>query len=536
MEITSLILIILGAVNLFLGLIIFLEKRTNIINILYGLLALSVTIWSFSIYFFRASADITLFWSKITYLSAGAIAFLFLYFTLHFPFKTKLNPLWHVFFIIYSLILVWLIVGTKAILKSYVMVNYTHGLLFGEAYILYSLFIFIFFGLGFLNLIFKYLKSSGLTKVQIRYVLVGGFLTMFIATITNLVLFGIGIFKYNWVGPSSTIFLVSFFGYAIAKYHLFDIRVILTELLVGLTGLTLLIQALVAETFLLKILGLLLFVLFCIFGYSLIKSVLREIELRKKLQLAYEELKRLDKAKSEFISIASHQLRTPLTAIKGYISMMREKLYGKPPEKMEKPLENIYLSNERLIKLVNDLLNVSRIEAGRMEMKLEKLSLEDIIISIVEELKNVAKENDIYLKWEKPKKPLPKIFVDRDKIRQAIMNMVDNAIRYTEKGGVTINAKIQDTRYKIQISDTGVGLTKYELSKMFESFSRGMAGTRLYTEGVGLGLYIARRFIEMHKGKVWGESKGKGKGSQFFIELPIVKLPLIELKKFLKGF
>jgi len=241
------------------------------------------------------------------------------------------------------------------------------------------------------------------------------------------------------------------------------------------------------------------------------------VELRE----AYEELKKLDRAKSEFISIASHQLRTPLTAIKGYISMMLEKTYGAPPEQMEKPLKNIYLSNERLIKLVNDLLNISRIEAGRMEMQIEKTSLEEIITSVVEELKNSAKEKNIYLKWEKPEKPLPKISVDKEKIRQAIMNVIDNAIRYTERGGVTIKCKMQNAKCKIEVKDTGTGLTKYELSKMFESFSRGAAGTRLYTEGVGLGLYVAKKFVEMHNGKIWAESKGKGKGSTFYIELPI---------------
>ena len=254
---------------------------------------------------------------------------------------------------------------------------------------------------------------------------------------------------------------------------------------------------------------------------SLIQRILTEQQIKQRLQIAYAELKKLDVAKSEFISIASHQLRTPLTAIKGYISMIMEKLYGQPPEKMGKPLENIYRSNERLIKLVNDLLNVSRIEAGRMEMKIEKLSIEDLITSVVEELKNAAKEKDLYLKWEKTKKPLPKIAIDREKIRQVIMNVVDNAIRYTEKGGVTIKCKAQNEKCKIEVSDTGTGLTKYEISKMFESFSRGAAGTRLYTEGVGLGLYIARRFVEMHDGKIWVESKGKGKGSTFYIELTI---------------
>jgi len=254
---------------------------------------------------------------------------------------------------------------------------------------------------------------------------------------------------------------------------------------------------------------------------SLIQRILTEQQIKQRLQIAYAELKKLDVAKSEFISIASHQLRTPLTAIKGYISMILEKIYGEPPEKMEKPLKNIYASNERLIKLVNDILDVSRIEAGRLEMELEKSSLEEIIDSVIEELKEEAKKKDIYLKFEKLEKPLPKILIDRNKIRQAILNVVDNAIRYTEHGGVTV--KIQNPKTKIQIivSDTGVGMTKYELSKMFESFSRGAAGTRLYTEGVGLGLYIARRLIELHHGKIWAESKGKGKGSTFYIELPI---------------
>ncbi len=241
----------------------------------------------------------------------------------------------------------------------------------------------------------------------------------------------------------------------------------------------------------------------------------------KELREAYEELKKLDKAKSEFLSITSHQLRTPLTAIKGYISMVLEKLYGEPPEKMKKPLENIYASNERLIKLVNDLLNISRIEAGEVEMNFEKSSLEEIIISVIEELSNTAKNKNIYLKWEKPKNLLSKASVDKNKIRQVIMNVVDNAIRYTEKGGVTVKAKDLKSKIQIAISDTGAGLTKYELSKMFESFSRGTAGTRLYAEGVGLGLYVAKKFVELHNGKVWAKSKGKGEGSTFYIELPI---------------
>jgi len=263
------------------------------------------------------------------------------------------------------------------------------------------------------------------------------------------------------------------------------------------------------------------------YSHSFLTSVKKEQKTARKLRLAYEELKKLDRAKSEFVSIASHQLRTPLTAIKGYISMMLEKIYGDPPQKMKKPLENIYASNERLIRLVNDLLNVSRIEAGRMKVEKEKVAIENIVFSVIEELKNTVKEKGIYLKTEKSQKALPQVSIDRNKIRQVIMNLIDNAIRYTNKGGITVGIKNSESvsaqagKIQIIIKDTGEGMTKEEINHLFESFSRGKAGTRFWTEGAGLGLYVAKKFVDMHNGKIWAESPGKEKGSTFYIELPI---------------
>ncbi|MDD5144817.1 MAG: ATP-binding protein [Candidatus Pacebacteria bacterium] len=248
----------------------------------------------------------------------------------------------------------------------------------------------------------------------------------------------------------------------------------------------------------------------------------QEVDKRtKELTEAYEELKRLDRAKSEFVSIASHQLRTPLTAIKGYISMMLEKSYGELSGKMVKPLENIYTSNERLIKLVNDLLNISRIEAGKTELTPEEASPEDLIQSIIQELKGSAQSKHIKLLFEKPEKDLGKIYIDTFKMRQVIMNIIDNAIRYTAQGEVSISVKIWRGNYRIAIKDSGAGMTKEEISQLFKSFSRGKAGNRFWTEGAGLGLYIAKKFIDLHNGKIWVESSGKGKGSTFVIELPL---------------
>jgi len=527
MEITSLILIINGIANLVLGFLIYIRNRDDIINILYAILAANLAIWSFSIFYFRVVEDVNLFWSRIAYLSAGTTALLFVYFTIYFPFKTKINSLWHIFFITYYLILVVLIVGTRSVLEKYIRTDHTHGLLFGKGYILYIFLIFIFFGFGFYNLIKKYYRSTGITQTQIRYVLIGGFITTLTGTFTNLVIFGGGIFAYNWLGPSSAIFLVIFFAYAITKYHLFEIRVILTEMLVGAIAFILLIQAFSAETLLWRVFGFILLGLFGIVGYFLIKSVLKEIELRgmlervnAELERANIELQKLDKAKSEFLSIASHQLRTPLGIIKGYLSMILDKSYGKVPKELKKPLQNAYTSNRGLVKLVDDLLDVSKIEAGKMELELEEVSLEDMISDMITGLRMKAKNKKLYLKFEKPKIPLPKISIDFEKIKNVVMNVIDNAIKYTKKGGVTVALKNLGAKIQIMITDTGPGLEEDEIEKIFKPLTRGAAGTES-GGGAGLGLYVARKFIEIHGGKIWAQSEGKSKGSTFVIELPI---------------
>ena len=403
---------------------------------------------------------------------------------------------------------------------------------------------FFYFGLVFfisvlviIKLLKRYFNVSQNEKTKLQYLLLG--ITIFIVAnlVFNVILaFQIGNARYYQIGNYSIIFLLGFTAYAIIKRNLFDIKIVLTALFVGLIAILLFFDALIfTQTFSLQVIKLIIFIAFLFFGRFLIKSVQLEIKRREELEdltfklenanvsltIAYEKLERLDKAKSEFISIASHQLRTPLSAIKGYLSMVLEESYGKYSKKIKKPLENVYASNERLIKLVNDLLSISRIEAGKIELEKEKSLIQDIVVGVIDELKIVAQKKKIYLKIKKPDQGLPIIIVDKNKLRQVFLNIIDNAIRYTEKGGITVSFKVIDHYLIIIIADTGEGMSKEEVSKIFETFSRGKAGARFWTEGAGLGLYIAKKFIEMHKGKVWAESEGKNKGSVFYIELPV---------------
>jgi len=413
------------------------------------------------------------------------------------------------------------------------VIDASPGILFG----FYFLGILFYIGDGLRNLISKYIHSIGIERSQIFYVLIGLFIAAFIAFLVNLIL-GVFFVLPPFISRSSILFafltFYLFTAFAITRHHLFGIRVILTEILVGAIGLVLLVQAITADTIGWKIFGFVLLVLFAIFGYLLIKSTLQEIQRRKeieklseqirisniRLEAALKALERLDKAKTEFLSIASHQLRTPLTAIKGYLSMIQEGLYGKYSRELNEILNKIYLSNTRLIDLVNSLLDISRIEMGRMEFKFEEIQIEKLIESIIEELSIQAKQKNLYLKFEKPERPLPKVKIDESKIRQVILNLIDNAIRYTEKGGVTVKVKNLISAIQISVRDTGIGLTPKEIESLFGMYARGK-GMSIFPEGAGLGLYVARKLLEAHLGRIWAESAGKDKGSTFYVDLPI---------------
>lgn len=509
---------------------VYLVDRKSRINQLFSLFTVSFLLWAPLPYFFNlpSLSRFALYLVKSGYGFVSLFLVTFYFFIAYFPRKDKRYPVLDKIVVFIGLLLFFLSVLTNLVVKNIELTRWGVNPIFGAGKVFYFGLVFALTLIIIVSLFKKYLTLSKKERLKAQYVFIG----LIIFVIPNLIFNVIFPFlgktsqvRYYPLGNYSAIFLLAFTAYAIVKRELFGIKLVLTALLVSLIAILLLFDIFIlTEELLVQLFKGLLLVVFLCFGYLLIKSVLKEISLRTELEKAYKELKRLDKAKSEFISIASHQLRTPLTAIKGYTSLMIEKMYGEPTTRMKEPLENIYISTERLIKLVNDLLSISRIEAGKIKAELEPVSLEEMIDNMVRELRGLAKNKNIYLRWEKPKKPLPKILLDREKIRQVILNVIDNGIRYTERGGVTIRIKIQGTNYQIQVIDTGEGMTKREISHLFKTFTRGSAGQRTWTEGVGLGLYIGKKFAEMHGGKIWAESKGRGKGSTFYIELPAKSL------------
>lgn len=349
-------------------------------------------------------------------------------------------------------------------------------------------------------------------------------------------------------GLFGMIVFLGFLTYLIVKFKAFDIKLIGAQALVYSLVILIGSQFFFIQNRTNQILNGVTLLLAIIFGIFLIKSVKAEIrrkeelqDMTEKLAIANDQLRKLDNAKSEFISIASHQLRTPLTAIKGYASLILEGTYGEVNQGITEPINKIYASNERLVQLVEELLNISKIESGKMEFNFEKHRIEDIVKDLSDTFVILAKDKKLYFNTELPEEPTPEVEIDTSKIREVISNLIDNSIKYTRRGGVNVKVELvknatwkvkhqfksekpvimDGAAVKITVSDTGIGIPKDDLSYLFSKFSRGRDTKRLHANGTGLGLYVGKNIIEAHHGKIWAESEGAEKGSRFIIELPL---------------
>lgn len=241
-----------------------------------------------------------------------------------------------------------------------------------------------------------------------------------------------------------------------------------------------------------------------------------------KYQKVIKKMERLQEQKTEFVSIASHQLRGPVSVIYGYVSMILEGDYGKIPQKIKEPLYRSLRSSQAMGLLINDYLDATQIDRGDMEYMITKLDLTKMLNDILEEFSLVARKASLELTFKKPKDDVM-IMADKNKIRQIITNVIDNAIKYTLKGKVNITLdKIKDKAI-ISVKDTGIGIDEEKANEIFNKFARSPEAIKINVVGTGLGLFVAKTMIEAQDGNIWVNSNGLGKGSTFYISIPIAK-------------
>jgi signal transduction histidine kinase len=269
---------------------------------------------------------------------------------------------------------------------------------------------------------------------------------------------------------------------------------------------------------------------FAVLGISLARIVRKEIEQKEalldltgRLEKANARLKEMDKLKSEFVSIASHQLRSPLTAIRGYASLLRDGTYGKFPAKAEEPLERIESSAKSMSLAIEDYLNVSRIEAGNMKYTMSDFNLYDEVNRVVDDLRPDALKHGLVLLFRSDLESHGIVNADIGKVQQILHNLINNAIKYTPKGTIVVYLREQKRpkRIFVDITDTGIGMSEHTLHTIFQKFERADNANTVNVQGTGLGLYVAKRMAEAMGGTVSAHSEGEGKGSRFTLELPL---------------
>lgn len=229
----------------------------------------------------------------------------------------------------------------------------------------------------------------------------------------------------------------------------------------------------------------------------------------------------LNNERSKFFSIASHQLRAPLTTIKGYSSLILEGDFGPVDSGMKDTVERIYESAEVLVEVVSDLLDISRLEQDRMDYHFMTVDVKDIVQEIVGEYEHNARKGGIALSFTYDTAASYTTSADRAKIKKIITNLVDNAVKYTVKGSVDITLGRRDNFITLNVKDTGVGIDEKILPRLFEKFTRARNASEVNVVGTGLGLYLARELLAAHGGTIRAVSAGENLGSTFIVELPV---------------
>ncbi len=525
--------LITSFISFIFGIFVFLNKK-NRLNFLWFLTSISISIWSLGFFGVVYFTGYNWVWFSQYLLDIGGILIPISFFNFIIKFL-KLKNGYKKIAIFSWLIAVFLIVLNFTTLFKKGMVpyeNFNYWINPGPFYFLFPL-IFVFFSLyAFILLLKKFRESDDkIFRAQIKYIIIAHIIG-FGGGVTN---FFPQLFKVYPFGNYLVVLYVFFISYSILKYHLFNIKILATELFTFAISVALIVRTLLAENLYDLIINGVIAILVSVFGVLLIRSVLKEVKQREQLEKmagdikkayevekkAHEELQRLDDAKTQFTMATQHHLRTPLTSMRGYIDLIMSGTYGKIPAKLKEPLLKFEISTKRLIKIVNEFLDISQFQLGKQVVSLKPgVKIAPILQEIIEELKFEIEAKSLYMHLEKPKEAF-EVKADEEKLKLALFNLLDNAVKYTQKGGVTVDVK-DGEKVKIVIKDTGIGIAKEELSNIFgRTFERGKEAKRIFTTGRGIGLYITNEIVKAHNGRVWAESEGLGRGSAFFVELPV---------------
>lgn len=498
------------ATSLVLGLLVFSADRKSFLNIIFTAFAASVAFWSYSYFSWQIAdtAQEALFWAHLLMVGAIFITPVYFHFVTHFlGIRAGYSVIiGYVGAAVFSAIN-WTPLFISGVSEKMEFLFWPSAGPFFFPFLLW----WIIYAIYPVYLLLRAKRRPSIDQRSLSILLVGTIIG-YAGGITNYFLwYDILILPFGNISASIYIACVA---YVTMSNRLFNMKVIATELLIFCLWLFMFVRLLISTSLNDQLAdGALLFVSLIV-GTLLIRSVDREVEQREKIE-------RLSEEKSEFMTFASHEIRNPITAMRGYASLISDGTVDHASPEVRGVAEKILVEGNDVLRIISEYLNKSKLELGQISYIKTPFDVGNAVSGIVDGYKPHATQRGLVLSKHLDESHLLTIDADEGKVKEVIGNLIDNSIKYTKKGSVTVSVERHGDIVRTTISDTGVGIPKETLPELFKKFSRADA-QKVNLLGTGIGLYLAKTFIEAQGGKIWAESEGKDKGSCFIIEFPAI--------------
>jgi signal transduction histidine kinase len=479
---------------------------------LWGIFCLSVSIWS--ICFFpiaqTSSPDSAVFWWKISHVGVIFIPVTFLHFSLAFVGKHKSG----VVLVLYSVAFLFVLINLVSTLiineVRFVFDQFYYDSPPGTLYPLLTLYFVALITYAH-ALVYRAFRESNdqLFILRAKYFFFSTSVGFFCGALTFLPVYNIDLYPISILGVAVAPTMI---GFAILRYRLFDIRVVSAQFLTLLLAGFAVFRLVISETHSEYIFNGVLLLLTVVTGVYLIRSVDHEVEQR-------EEIERLSQEKSEFMTFASHEIRNPITAMRGLASLIVDGTTGEVSKDTKDTAQKILVAGHDVLNIIATYLSKSKMELGQIKYDKATFDLGEAVNLIAEgyvphaEVKGLSFVRNIDLTHKYL------MSGDQGKVKEVVGNLIDNSLKYTREGGITVSVERHGPFVRAIVSDTGVGIPKETIPHLFKKFARADA-QKVNILGTGIGLYLGKTFIEAQGGRIWAESEGEGKGSQFIIEFP----------------
>lgn len=530
MNIQITLLFIVATINSLLGLFVILGKKDKV-NVVYSLFVVFASFWAIGLAFFISEMNPlkALYIANFYYVSALGIPIFFSHFSLIFlnkDFKPKKRHALIYFPLIVLIILFFL--DKNFILEKVFFTDWGKDVIINRInYLFYSAIFISFVVFSYSNLFRSYLSKTELReRKQLRMILWGTSIGFLFGMIFDLIFPFIGNYRHIFIGPLFSLFMVISVTYAITKYRMFNIKVILAELLVFILWIFIFIRTFFSVDLQDFAINGGISLIMIVVGILLIRSVMKEVNQREKLEIltgqledANDNLENLIKQRESLVHLITHKVKSSFTRTKVLFASMLDGTFGEVSPEIKKRAEQGLEFDNAGIRTVDLVLNVANMQNGLIKYDMKNIDFKELVEQSISEKRIPAETKGLKLETELGD-GVYNVLGDSIWLKEAVNNLIDNSIHYTKEGKIIVGLENNNGKIKLSIKDTGMGITEEDKKNLFTEGGRGKDSVKINVDSTGYGLFTVKLIVEAHKGKVWVKSEGENKGSQFYVELP----------------